>query len=262
MLQNIPFESLFKICEKCGEKYFRTCFNCFPTEEMILQKKRYEFKCEKCNKDFFTIGGSERRFCDNCGILNEIDNRIHLLYLPRRYENSNFDTYIEKSDNQKKMKECCLEWLENDKGLYLGGGIGCGKTHLAISCIKELALKYDSNCMKFRPVSELLLQIRETFNDKNGEDESDIVEKYSNYTYLVLDDFGNQKVSEFVVETLYLIINARYNANKNKIIITSNLELQELSKMFDDRIASRLNEMCKVTYFKLPDYRQEKKGKW
>jgi DNA replication protein DnaC len=68
---------------------------------------------------------------------------------------------------------------------------------------------------------------------------------------LVLDDLGAEKTSEWVQETLGLVINTRYNAQRPTIVTTN------LSDNLDDddprsfvaqigsRTRSRLKEMCK-----------------
>ena len=60
---------------------------------------------------------------------------------------------------------------------------------------------------------------------------------------LFLDDLGAENATDFVRDTLYLIINRRYEG-KLPVIITSNLDLGELSDSVGDRIASRIAGMC------------------
>ena len=59
----------------------------------------------------------------------------------------------------------------------------------------------------------------------NGSEE-DWIEKCMQPDILVLDDLGQEKISEWVLERLYIIINERYTARK-KTIITSNLPITE-----------------------------------
>jgi len=59
---------------------------------------------------------------------------------------------------------------------------------------------------------------------------------------LLLDDIGAEKASEWVKQTLYLIIDNRYG-NMKKTFITSNLTLNQISNQLDDRISSRIAGM-------------------
>jgi len=62
---------------------------------------------------------------------------------------------------------------------------------------------------------------------------------------LFIDDFGTEKGSEWVLETLYSIIDKKYE-DVIPMIITSNLDLNALGVKMGDRIASRIAEMCDV----------------
>jgi DNA replication protein DnaC len=92
---------------------------------------------------------------------------------------------------------------------------------------------------------DLLLQIRGTFRPGSENTEESIIEEYSDCRLLVLDDLGAEKTSEWSLQTLYTIIDRRYREER-QTIITSNLSLDELASQVDDRIASRLSELCRV----------------
>ena len=64
----------------------------------------------------------------------------------------------------------------------------------------------------------------------------EIINKYSLVDWLVLDDLGIEKTSDWSFQTLYLIINQRYEKLK-PVIFTSNLSLEELAgQLGDDRL--------------------------
>ena len=60
---------------------------------------------------------------------------------------------------------------------------------------------------------------------------------------LILDDLGAEKVTEYVRQSLYTLINKRYLDNL-PTFFTSNLSLDEIAARLDDRISSRIFEMC------------------
>jgi DNA replication protein DnaC len=105
---------------------------------------------------------------------------------------------------------------------------------------------------------ELLMEIRATYNvkKKDAPTEEEVVEKYSRCGVLVLDDLGAEKVTDFSITTLYLIIDRR-NRDLRPTIVTTNLSLQEIGEKIDGRISSRLSEM-KIVHLALPDYRKRR----
>lgn len=75
---------------------------------------------------------------------------------------------------------------------------------------------------------------------------------------LVLDDFGQEKYSEFVHQTSYLIIDSRLS-NQLQTVITSNKSLDDISTLIDPAIASRIFALCKIeNRSKYPDRRLNK----
>ena len=80
---------------------------------------------------------------------------------------------------------------------------------------------------------------------------------------LVLDDLGAEKTSEWVEETLNLIVNTRYN-ERRATIFTSNYpdlppdiepEVVSLHDRIGFRMRSRLHEMCDFLDLEGADYR-------
>jgi len=133
--------------------------------------------------------------------------------------------------------------------LYLWGKCGSGKTHLAVSLIK----KFNGY---FKSVPELLLDIRASFNTVHSGNttEKSIIDYYSKLDLLCLDDLGAEKVTDYSLQTLYLIIDRRMRELKNTIF-TSNLSLSELSIKLNDRISSRIAGMGRIIKLESKDQR-------
>jgi DNA replication protein DnaC len=130
--------------------------------------------------------------------------------------------------------------------LFLHGPAGTGKTHLAVALLREHLKEFESIFPgRFVEVPELLMEIRDTFREKAEHSEMELLDRYSCCELLVLDDLGAEKPSEWVTQTLYLLINRRYTGEK-RTIVTSNLSLPQLSERLGDRIVSRLAGMCEV----------------
>jgi DNA replication protein DnaC len=113
----------------------------------------------------------------------------------------------------------------------------------------------------FYDVRELLRLIRSTYNPVVKAAEMDILQPVMDTDLLVLDDLGAEKTSEWVEETLNLIVNTRYN-ERRATIFTSNYEEKEdrtdpdsLLARVGFRMHSRLYEMCEFLEYEGVDYR-------
>jgi DNA replication protein DnaC len=91
--------------------------------------------------------------------------------------------------------------------------------------------------------TELMFDIRRDF-DRGVYDKERWDERLPDFRgVLILDDIGAERLTDFVAETFYLIVNGRYN-KMLPTIFTSNFTIGELSERVGDRIASRIVEMC------------------
>jgi DNA replication protein DnaC len=192
---------------------------------------------------------------------NEEDRKEYLLnvFTPRIFQG--LEHYNPEINNKTEQKD--LANVITGKGLYVYGPIGSGKTlyvaHLLEQIIREryLITKNAYNILDlytFINAPSMLQRIKESYMDKNGTTEQELISSYSNVDILVVDDIGAQKISEWVLETFYLILNYRYEYLKTTIY-TSNFSLQQLAEKLDDRIPSRIQESCTIRKFTNTDLR-------
>jgi DNA replication protein DnaC len=134
--------------------------------------------------------------------------------------------------------------------LFLQGGYGCGKTHLA-AAIANAAVEVGVPTL-FLTVPDLLDQLRYTYSSEDVTFE-DRFEQVRTAPLLVLDDFGTQSATAWAREKLFQILNYRY-INKLPTVVTTNLFLEEL----EGRMRSRLSDPELVSYVQIlaPDYRR------
>jgi DNA replication protein DnaC len=137
-----------------------------------------------------------------------------------------------------------------DGWLFLQGGPGCGKTHLA-AAIANFAVGMGVPTL-FLTVPDLLDSLRFAFDSEDTTFEKRF-EEIRSARLLILDDFGTQNASGWAQEKLFQILNYRY-INKLPTVVTSNLELDDI----EDRIRSRLADPELVTQARIsaPDFRQ------
>ncbi len=209
--------------------------------------------------------------------------------IPKRYEHcelSNFTTDFPGADRSVALAQISAgrfvqEFDPRDgKGLLLVGGIGTGKTHLAVGILKELIAARNSACL-FCDYRELLKQIQNSYNESVKATELQVLRPVFEADVLLLDELGAVKPSEWVWDTVSLILNTRYNDNRTTIITTnfadeaaagagrSSSSLsparaaareETLGDRIGERMRSRLHEMCRIVRMDGPDFRQKFKS--
>ena len=147
----------------------------------------------------------------------------------------------------------------SNKSFFLTGSAGIGKSHQAAILMYQHCVEQGRGVRAaWVNVPKLLFDIRQTFQNKwdGAETEGQLVKCYSESNWLCLDDLGVEKSSDFALQTLYLIINERYEQERTTVI-TSNLDLLALSeKMGDDRLTSRIAGMCQTVELEGKDRRE------
>jgi DNA replication protein DnaC len=110
-------------------------------------------------------------------------------------------------------------------------------------------------------VRDLLRLIRSTYNPVVRTAEIEVLRPVMEAELLVLDDYGAEKTSEWVEETMNLIVNTRYNGRKPTIFTSNYVDsdddtnLDSLKVRIGFRIHSRVHEMCEFLEYDGGDYR-------
>jgi DNA replication protein DnaC len=131
--------------------------------------------------------------------------------------------------------------LEAGRGLWLYGPVGTGKTSLAM-LVSKAALQ-QRRTVAIYSMPRLLSELRKTYDDDSEQTYLGLIDSLTSVDLLHLDDVGSERQSEWVLEQLYTIVNSRYEEEKS-IVLTSNLQVDELAGQITERTVSRLREMC------------------
>ena len=179
--------------------------------------------------------------------------------IPRKYRGVSFDrppvTEIAAPVTAavKRFVNRIDENLDGGRGLWCFGAVGTGKTTLAM-LVSRQALEAGRSVAIYS-LPRLLTDIRRsTFDDAS--DSVDLLDRLAAVDLLHIDDVGAEKTSPWVLEQLYAIVNARYE-DERSVMITTNLERDELAEQINERTVSRLEEMCEVLPLWGADARQQ-----
>lgn len=193
------------------------------------------------------------------------DRMIEHARIPARYARATLESFVIYPneglvDALTQARRFVAAFPAVDRGLCLIGPAGIGKTHIAAAVLNQLVREKRVHGL-FYDVPDLLRVIRSTFNPAVRAAEMDILRPVMEAELLVLDDLGKEKPSEWVEETMNLIVGTRYN-RKLPTIFTTNCEdssndedLNSLKVRVGFRMHSRLHEMCEFLEYFGADYR-------
>lgn len=185
---------------------------------------------------------------------------------PKKFDGMGLDTFTRTKGNENAVK--AAEWLmEQDKhGAFFYGTCGVGKTRLAATVANQKMRKGKKVLFAYFP--DLLEDIKASFEKHNT---SEVLEKVRTVPFLVLDDLGAERMSEWVGSQLVNLLNYRAD-NDLQTVFTSNYDLDEISRRLrfvdthgatdkqDQRIMSRIFALCpKYAFVKVTgeDYRMK-----
>jgi len=147
-------------------------------------------------------------------------------------------------EGRKRALGVCRDFLEDPEHhfLTLAGGPGLGKTHLALAMAWEWIEGRRSQALYYQVESfldELRCRYRRWQADYEGweNDPYGLLDFAKRVPFLVLDDLGAEKGTEWAVAKLDELVDHRY-LNRLKTVFTTNLRLEDLPPRIADRISS------------------------
>ncbi|MGA9629797.1 MAG: ATP-binding protein, partial [Candidatus Acidiferrales bacterium] len=182
--------------------------------------------------------------CD-CTMGDKTERVLAKARVPDRYRHCDFENFEADNEIENATREQLAAWnrslaqaklivqrfaeefspvrdMQNDQGLLLMGPCGAGKTHLAVSALKEIVQRGHSGL--FYDYRELLKEIQDSYNAESQSTEMSVLEPVLKVEILVLDDVGSSKPSPWALETVGHILNTRYNEKRVTILTTNFLD--------------------------------------
>ena len=206
------------ICETCGGSGYIGSTMCECLQELCRQEQKKEVSILSGSKDAF--------------------NQFRLDYYPDR-----IDPKIGASPRaimERNFKICrtyALTFSPSSGNLLFVGGTGLGKTFLSACIARAVA---DRGCsVVYESASHLFGKLEQAKFSPSEETRREAA-KFTDCDLLIIDDLGTEMPGQFVTAALYSLVNDRLLMGK-PMVISTNLNVDEISRRYSPQIASRLH---------------------
>ena len=242
------------------DNFFKPHFDCNLCNDTGYIQEGYSFNLCSCIKQkLFDIEYNK----SNIDKLEKdnFDNFNYNLYSDNINE-ALYSSNLPPRDNIKNIRKIALSFINNfddsnEKNLLFIGNTGLGKTFLS-NCIANELLKKGKTVL-YQTASVMLDSIIDYRFNKNSS--TNMYENILTVDLLIIDDLGTEFMNSMKFSELFNVINTRLlnqNNHITKTIISTNLNLQELSQKYDERIFSRFVGYYNICRFFGEDIRFKK----
>jgi len=238
--------------------------------------------CERCSGTGFEyVTRDGRDFAQPCGCRRgaapTADAFLGACRIPPRYELCSLANFDPVSTSHRAALEKVMGYCNGyphlgphaeGLGLLFTGNNGVGKTHLAVSVLRELVLSKGARG-QFWDFHELIREIKYSWDPQTQTSELSVLSPVVEMDILLLDDLGAMKMTDWMNDTLFYILNSRYLARRATLITTNfqdrpasevkhadrNIRSEFFVERIGQRTRSRLSEMCYTVHIDGEDRR-------
>ena len=153
------------------------------------------------------------------------------------------------------MRQYAEKWEEvkaDNMGLLLYGPVGTGKT-FAAACIANALIEKEVPVM-MTSFSRIVNTLQSSFEGRQQ-----YIDRIVSYPLLIIDDLGAERGSDYMLEQVYSVVDARYQTGL-PLIVTTNIPIAEIKEPADlkyKRIYDRILERCHPVEITGPSRRRE-----
>lgn len=214
----------------------------------------------KGNIMFLRDGYETLRNCE-CMEVRKTMRRLEQSGLKDLMINYTFERFKVQSDWQKRAKEMALDFLDNheNKWFFIGGQVGCGKTHLCTALVVEFINA--GNAAHYMLWRDEIVPLKASVMDDEAYEKA--IRKLKEIKVLYIDDFFKTERGKMPttaeINIAFEILNYRYN-NRDLITIISSERLIDDIIDIDEAVGSRIYERSRehclvIQYDRTKNYR-------
>ena len=220
------------------------------------------YDCPDC-KDTGYIG-SEKCHCFKQAIIDLLyeQSGIRSMLEKENFSSLSYDYYqgedLERFKKNVTTAKNFIKTFDSDyHNLFFYGTVGTGKSFLS-GCIAKELIEKEYSVIYFSASGLFNSLSRSMFDYKNISDEFRSLHKdLYDCDLLIIDDLGTEYVNNVTTSMLFSLLNERH-LSKKATIISTNLFLEDIQKIYSERIFSRIMNQYTVCRFSGPDIRISK----
>lgn len=221
-------------------------------------KKPTKFKntCVVCGKVFEFEVIPKNRFEYPYGAPSFCSDKCKMIYKNKEYQKRLTIIPIKFRDIECDKPKIIKQGIE--QSMFITGAVGVGKTVLMAGIAKEI-LKAKERKVEWVSYPDFIMELQSSFRKDDEVSPYEMAEEIASFWgTLCIDDLGAEKMTAFVQQITYYIINYREQGMLHTLI-TSNFSLQQIDEQ-DRKVSSRIGGMCKIIKLTGKDRRLEKSG--
>lgn len=244
--------------------------------DVNLFKPNYE--CKICNDTGYVQDEGNKTIMCSClkqKLLNLAYNKSNLSDIKNEnFENFNINFFSDEANTKKykikssprqniiNIKKECLKFIDNfdsleEKNLFFCGNTGLGKTYMSNAIANEILKRGKTVLYQTAPVL-LETVIDGKFNRYKNQNVDSFYKNVLTVDLLIIDDLGTENINSMTVSELFTILNTRLlnlNNKPTKTIISTNLSIEQIFKIYEERIGSRIAGYYNIFQFVGEDLR-------
>ncbi len=233
-----------------------------------LGKREVWTRCADCEEE--RIAGERQQAAQDAAdrAKARLEALVQEAAIPARFTTRSLDSFVAETTEQEKALTVCRDFVETfperlkrgDSLIFLGAP-GTGKSHLATAILQAILPEHVG---MYVTCAGIIRAVRNTWRDKEGQTETEVLRTLADLPLLVIDEIGVQYGTESEQNILFEVLDRRYRDMKPTILL-ANLRLKRekdtdpagLKEILGERVYDRLTETARIVTLQGESYRRK-----